>query len=68
MIRIKPTTIYIVKYEYCEPYETGYTYSVVAYTDRESAETKMDRLNLELVQYSAGEYGEYVIEELILVC
>ena len=68
MIRIKPTTIYIVKYEYCEPYEAGYTYSVVAYTDKESAKIKMDRLNLELDQNPEDEYGEYVIEELILVC
>lgn len=68
MIRIKPTTIYIVKYEYLEPYETGYTHSVVAYTDRESAETKIKKLNLFLSQDKEDVHGEYVIEELILVC
>jgi hypothetical protein len=67
VIRIKPTTIYIVKYEYYEPYETGYTYSIVAYTDRESAETKIKKLN-SFLSHTENVCGEYVIEELILVC
>lgn len=68
-LRIKPTKIYVVKYNYIEPWEPTFEYPVAAYTTEEAAQNKCKKMNLQ--DHGLDDANNNVLydyDEVILVC